>query len=103
MKSRITIKFHNIFTIIFISSYGRSLSDILLFTSITCPQQIFCGKLLRVLNCDHHLKLCMKKKKKKPAKEDWVEQWILAHPIWLNPKKVWEYNKMLQYLHNIYF
>ena len=40
-------------------------SDILLFTSITFPQQILGGKLLLVLNCNHLLKLCIKKEKQK--------------------------------------
>ena len=38
------------------------------YLSITFPQQILGGKLLFVLNYDHHLKLCIKKKK--PAQED---------------------------------
>ena len=38
--------------------------DILLFTSITFPQENLSGKLLLVLNCDHLLKLCIKKKRK---------------------------------------
>ena len=46
--------------------------NILLFVSITFPQENLSGKLLLVLNCDHLLKLCIKKKKKnkKPAQED---------------------------------
>ena len=38
---------------------------------ITFSQQILVSKLLLVLNYDHHLKLCIKKKNKKPAQEDY--------------------------------
>ena len=49
------------------------------------------------------LKIVHLKKTKTSPRRLLVEQWILAHPIWLNQKKVWEHNKMLQYFHNIYF
>ena len=56
-------------------------SDILLFMSITFPQQTLGGKLLLVLNCDHLLKLCIKKnetknqpKKTKRNNEFWLTQ-----------------------------
>ena len=58
---RNTTKCHNIFTIFFISSYGRSQFDILLFyffTSTAFSQQILDEKLLLVL------KLRIKKKAK---------------------------------------
>ena len=56
---RNTTKYHNIFTIFFISNYRRSQFDniILFFTSTASSQQIFDEKLLLIL------KLCIKKKK----------------------------------------
>ena len=69
---------------------------------ITFSQQILVSKLLLVLNYDHHLKLCIKKKQKTSPRRLWVEQWILAHLIWLNQKKKKkkeEYNKMIQHFH----
>ena len=70
---------------------------------ITFSQQILVSKLLLVLNYDHHLKLCIKKKKQKTSpRRLWVEQWILTHLIWLNQKKEKkkeEYNKMIQHFH----
>ena len=49
-KPRNTIKYHNIFTISFISSCGKSQSDILFFTFTIFSQQILSRKLLLVLN-----------------------------------------------------
>ena len=49
-KTRNTTKYHNIFTISFISSCGRSRSDILFFTLTIISQQILSGKLLLTIN-----------------------------------------------------
>ena len=49
-KPRNTIKYHNIFTISFISNCGRSRSDILFFTLTIISQQILSGKLLLAIN-----------------------------------------------------
>ena len=74
---RNTTKCHNIFTIFFISNYGRSQFDIiiLIFTSIAFSQRIFGEKLLLVL------KLCIKKKKKKTTQENCVKLRYVAQPI----------------------
>ena len=49
-KPRNITKYHNIFTISFISSCGRSRSDILFFTLTIISQQILSGKLLLAIN-----------------------------------------------------
>ena len=49
-KIRNTTKYHNIFTISFISSCGRSRYDILFFTLTIISQQILSGKLLLAIN-----------------------------------------------------
>ena len=55
-------------------------SDILLFMSITFPKQILGDKLLLDLSCDYHLRLCIKKKKKKnqPKKTGWNNEFWLT-------------------------
>ena len=54
--------------------------NILLFVSITFPQENLSGKLLLVLNCDHLLKLCIKKNetKNQPKKTKWNNEFCLT-------------------------
>ena len=63
-KSRNTTKCHNIFSIFFIFSYGRSQFDIIiLFFMSTAFSQKTCGEKLLLV-----LKLCIKKKKRQHKK-----------------------------------
>ena len=90
-------KCHNIFTILFTSSCGRSRFDILLFY-FWRPQQILSNKLLLIL------KLCIKKKKNKKATQ---ENCAWNYEFWFSEfdktkKEVKEYNKISQHLHNTF-
>ena len=73
---RNTTKYHNIFTIFFISNYRRSQFDniILFFTSTVFSQQNFDEKLLLIL------KLCIKKKKQTQHKKIVCEIVIFGSP-----------------------
>ena len=72
-------------------------------------QQILGGKSLSVLNYDHHSKLCIKKKinKKNQPKKTVSGTMNFGSPNLTKPKKILEYNKMIQHfkeiLHSQYF
>ena len=71
---------------------------------ITFSQQILVSKLLLVLNYDHHLKLCIKKKKtKNQPKKTMSGTMNFGSPNLTKPKKEKkkedEYNKMIQHFH----
>ena len=94
---RNTTKFHNIFTIFFISNCGRSQFDIIILflTSTVFSQQIFSEKLLLVLN----YALKKKKKTKRQHKKIVCETVIFGSPNLTILKKK---SKNTKKYHNIF-